>query len=134
MQDYCCSTIPESMAEHNDLGRLGEDKAAEYLQAKGYKIVERNWYFHHKEVDIIAFDGDTVVFVEVRTRTSSDVLHPRDSVMPLKMRYLILAADNYVRYKKLDNRIRFDLIACISHRDGRWDIEHIEDAFTAQAE
>lgn len=122
------------MAEHNDLGRLGENKAAEYLQAKGYRIVERNWYFHHKEVDIIAFDGDIVVFVEVRTRSSSNVLHPRDSVMPFKMRYLILAADHYVRYKKLDNRIRFDLVACIFSSGELWDIEHIENAFTAQAE
>lgn len=70
------------MAEHNDLGKLGEQKAADFLEEKGYQIVDRNWHFHHKEVDIIAFDGEVLVFVEVRTRSSSEWLHPRESIFP----------------------------------------------------
>ena len=53
------------MATHNDLGHWGEDLAAEYLQDKGYIILERDWKSGHRDLDIIALDGDTVVFVEV---------------------------------------------------------------------
>ncbi|GAO29770.1 YraN family protein [Geofilum rubicundum] len=122
------------MAEHNDLGKLGEQKAADFLEEKGYQIVDRNWHFHHKEVDIIAFDGEVLVFVEVRTRSSSEWLHPRESIFPMKVRYLVLAADAYVRYRKMDNRIRFDIITCLPVNNGKWEIEHIEKAFTAQVE
>jgi putative endonuclease len=122
------------MAEHNELGKLGEQKAAHFLTEKGYRIVDRNWHFHHKEVDIIAYDGDVLVVAEVRTRTSSEWLHPRESISPMKVRYLVLAADAYVRHKKIDNRIRFDVITCLPENDGKWEIEHIQSAFTAQVE
>jgi putative endonuclease len=122
------------MADHNELGKLGEQKAVDFLHAKGYQIVDRNWYFHHKEVDIIAFDGQVLVIVEVRTRTSSLVVHPRESISPLKVRYLVLAADAYVRYNKIDNRIRFDIVTCLPANGTHWKIEHIEGAFTAQVE
>lgn len=122
------------MAEHNELGKLGEQKAADYLIGKGYQIVDRNWHFHHKEVDIIAYDGEVLVIIEVRTRTSSQWLHPRESISPMKVRYLVLAADAYVRYKKIDNRIRFDIVTCLPINTSNWEIEHIERAFTAQVE
>ena len=123
------------MAQHNELGKLGEQKAVDYLINEGYKIVERNWHFHQKEVDIIAYDGEVLVIIEVRTRTSADFMHPRESIMPMKVRFLVLAADHYVRYKKIDNRIRFDIITCLPCREGdEWQIEHIEHAFTAQVE
>jgi putative endonuclease len=122
------------MADHNELGKLGEQKAANYLLEKGYNIVDRNWHFHHKEVDLIAYDGEVLVIVEVRTRTSSKWVHPRESISPLKVRYLVLAADAYVRYKKIDNRIRFDIVTCLPNNNGEWEIEHIKRAFTAQVE
>jgi len=122
------------MAEHNELGKLGELKATNYLIQKGYRIIERNWYFHHKEVDIIAYDDEVLVIVEVRTRSSDELLHPRESISPLKIRYLVLAADAYVRYRKIDNRVRFDIISCLSSDSDTWDIEHIKGAFTAQVE
>jgi len=122
------------MAELNELGKLGEKKAADFLMNKGYQIVDRNWHFHHKEVDIIAYDGEVLVIVEVRTRTSSQLVHPRESISPLKVRYLVLAADAYVRYKKIDNRIRFDIVTCLPVNKTDWEIEHIEKAFTAQVE
>lgn len=122
------------MADHNELGKLGEQKAVDFLIEKGYRIVDRNWHFHHKEVDIIAYDGEVLVIVEVRTRSSSQVVHPRDSISPLKVRYLVLAADAYVRYKKIDNRIRFDIVTCLPAKGAGWTIEHIQRAFTAQVE
>ena len=58
------------MAEHNDLGKWGEQVAVDYLQRKGYEILERDWKSGHRDLDIIALDGDTIVFVEVKTRRS----------------------------------------------------------------
>ena len=60
------------MAKHNDLGKMGEDLAVQYLTDKGYEILERNWRNKHKEIDIIAKDGETLVIVEVKTRQSDD--------------------------------------------------------------
>ena len=124
------------MAAHNELGKLGEQKAADFLLAKGYRILEQNWYYHHKEVDIIALDGEVLVVAEVRTRSaeSAEVLHPRESISPLKIRYLVLAADHYARFTRFDGRIRFDVLSCLPLEDGSWEFEHLEHAFTAQVE
>ena len=56
------------MAKHNELGKKGEEIAAQYLSEKGYEILERNWRNRHKEIDIIAKDGNELVIVEVKTR------------------------------------------------------------------
>ena len=56
------------MAEHNELGKLGEQLARDFLIAKGYQILEQNWSCGHKEIDIIAMDGNELVIVEVKTR------------------------------------------------------------------
>jgi len=124
------------MAAHNELGKLGEQKAADFLRAKGYRILAQNWRFHHKEVDVIAMDGSVLVVAEVRTRSgdSAEILHPRDSIGPMKIRYLVLAVDHYVRYTRFDGRVRFDVLSCLPKQDGTWEIEHLEAAFTAQAE
>ena len=60
------------MADHNDLGKLGEELAVNYLTGKGYEILERNWRNIHKEIDIIAKDGKFLVIVEVKTRKSDE--------------------------------------------------------------
>ena len=60
------------MAIHNELGRWGEDYAADFLAAQGYRIVERNWRFGHHDIDIIASKGNEIVFVEVKTRHGSN--------------------------------------------------------------
>ncbi|ASB50098.1 YraN family protein [Alkalitalea saponilacus] len=122
------------MADHNELGKLGEQKAYEYLVDKGYRIVARNWRFKHKEVDLIAYDGEILVVIEVRTRTSSKWEHPRESLTPSKIRFLVLAADEFLNRNKIDNRMRFDVVSCMPVDDDNWEIEHIEDAFTAQVE
>ena len=116
------------MAEHNDFGKLGEEIAVNYLVGKGYEIVERNWRNTHKEIDIIAKDGETLVIVEVKTRQTDEYGNPDIAVTKKKQRLLIAAANAYLFKNKLDVETRFDIISII-FRDGEPVIEHIEDAF-----
>jgi len=118
------------MAQHNNYGRSGEDAAAEYLKANGYLILERNWYFGHKELDIIAQKDEEIVFVEVKTRHNNNYGLPEEAVSPKKIKNLVVAANNYIRYHRLDMPVRFDIIA-ISHlgEGEREKVEHYEGAF-----
>ncbi|MCL2072986.1 MAG: YraN family protein [Marinilabiliaceae bacterium] len=122
------------MAEHIELGKKGEQTAADFLREKGFRIIARNWRFKHKEVDIFAFDGEYLVVVEVRARTSSGWEHPRESITPAKIRFLVQATEEFVQKNKIDNKIRFDIVTVIPLEDEKWDIEHIISAFTAQSE
>ena len=117
-----------TMAEHNDFGKLGEELAVNYLIGKGYEILERNWHNIHKEVDIIAKDGQFLVFVEVKARRSNEYGEPDLAVTKRKQRMLIAAANAYITRNKLDVETRFDIISII-FKDGESLIDHIEDAF-----
>lgn len=99
------------MATHNELGNKGEDAAVDFLAAKGFKILERNWREGHLETDIIAMDGDEIVFVEVKTRGDIIFGRPEDALTPRKMNLLVRAADHYLRTKCIDSDARFDLVA-----------------------
>ena len=116
------------MIEPHELGKLGEDLAVNFLISKGYQILERNWHSGHKEIDIIAFDDDVLVIVEVKTLKSDDYGEPEIAVGVTKQRMLIRAADSFVRYKNLNVDVRFDIISIVIS-DGEPEIEHIEDAF-----
>lgn len=116
------------MAKHNDLGKLGEEIAAQYLIREGYEIVERNWRSIHKEIDIIAKKGQELVVVEVKTRQSEEYGEPDKAVTRQKQRRLISAANAYIFNNKLDVSTRFDIISVIIREDNPI-IEHIEDAF-----
>ena len=122
------------MAEHNELGKQGEQVASDYLREKGYKIIARNWRFKHKEVDIIAIHDDYLVVIEVKTRTSSGWEHPRESITPVKIRFLVHATEAFVQQHNIDRKIRFDVVTVmpIPDENNQWEIDHIEDAFTAQ--
>ena len=117
------------MAAHNDLGALGEQFALEYLLEKNYQILETNWVCGHKEVDIIAKDGDTIVFVEVKTRHSKCLVDPEITVDYYKQRHLIWAANSYVNRFQYDLYVRFDIIAIVVNPNNEKKIEHIIDAF-----
>jgi putative endonuclease len=117
------------MAAHNDLGAMGEQFALEYLLEKNYQILETNWVCGHKEVDIIAKDGDTIVFVEVKTRHNSCLVNPEITVDYYKQRHLIWAANSYVNRFQYDLDVRFDIIAIVIDNNNEKRIEHIEDAF-----
>jgi len=117
------------MAEHNELGRLGEKLALDFLVAKGYQILEQNWVCGHKEIDIIAKDGDELVIVEVKTRRVTYLVDPEETVDVFKQRYLIWAAENYINKNNLDVDVRFDIICIVIDKNNKHRIEHIEDAF-----
>ncbi|GAA6766372.1 YraN family protein [Flavobacterium johnsoniae] len=120
------------MAEHNELGKLGEDLAAEHLEKENYKILERNWVYKNAEVDIIAQKENILVVVEVKTRSSLDFGSPQDFVKPKKIQLLIKAVNAYINYREKDFEedinVRFDIVAI--HKNGEsFAIEHLTDAF-----
>ena len=116
------------MAEHNELGKLGEALAADFLKKNGYTIIETNFVFQKAEIDIIAQKDNILAVVEVKTRSSVDFGSPQDFVNPKKIKLLVKAIDDYVISNDLDLEIRFDIIAV--HKEGTtFVIEHLEDAF-----
>ena len=120
------------MAEHNELGKWGEEVAADYLQGKGYVVMERDWKSGHRDLDIIAVneERDAVVFVEVKTRRNQQYADPVDAVGYQKIRNLQQAANHFVKYKHISLPIRFDIVTVTGMPGGDLpEVEHIEDAF-----
>ena len=116
------------MASHNELGKWGEELARVYLRQKGYVILECDWKSGHRDLDIIALDGDVVVFVEVRTRRNRVFAEPEESIDYMKLRNLQSAINHYVKCKHIDHQIRFDFISIVGVPDGGDpEIRHIED-------
>lgn len=116
------------MAEHNELGKLGEELAVEFLQENGYLILETNWTFQKAEIDIIAQKENVLAVIEVKTRSSIDFGLPQDFVKPKKVQLLVKAANEYVVQNDLDVDVRFDIIAVMRNGD-MFDLEFIKDAF-----
>lgn len=116
------------MAKHNELGELGEEMATEYLINKGYIILERNYRYDRAEVDIIAQDRETVVIVEVKTRTSDFFGDPQEFVSPGKIKQLVKVADYYLIHNEIDTEARFDIVAILINKKEE-SIEHFVDAF-----
>lgn len=116
------------MAQHNDFGTLGEDIAVDYLHRKGYVLLDRNWRSGHKEIDIVARQDDTLVFVEVKARANVTYGNPEDAVTKRKMHLLVLAADAYLRCNALDCEVRFDIITITGTTQKPY-IRHYEHAF-----
>ncbi len=117
------------MASHNDLGKRGEEIAAKYLEDRGYRILNVNWRSARAEVDVIAELNGTIVFVEVKTRSSVDFGQPEDFVSYKKERQLEFASSVYIEMKKHEGEIRFDIIAIVFENKDLYKINHIEDAF-----
>jgi putative endonuclease len=116
------------MAQHNDLGRRGEEMAVQYLLQKGYKVLERNWHFGKEEVDIIATLGVELVVVEVKTRNSAFFGEPQTFVSRSKQQHLVRAAHAYVTRNDHDLEVRFDVIGIVLNAlEER--LEHVEGAF-----
>jgi putative endonuclease len=116
------------MAQHNELGKKGEQLAIDFLIKNDYKILEKNYRFLKAEVDIIAQKKDVLAAVEVKTRTSNYFGNPEEFVNPKKIKLLLSAIDNYVVERDLDVDVRFDIIAIITNKN-KTTIEHIKDAF-----
>lgn len=111
-------------------GIVGEDIAICLLEAKGYQIRKRNFHFGRKgEIDIVAFDGEYIVFVEVKMRNNEKFGDPLNSLTPVKQRNLRRAAEGYLYVNKLENvPCRFDVVVIDAKRKTP-EIKHIENAF-----
>lgn len=109
-------------------GKYGEDFACEYLKKQGYKIIERNFRIRGGELDIIAIDGDTLVYIEVKTRSNSSFGRPEEAVTPRKIRFLERSAKffrNNRGYLKLPDLERIDVIS-VSTLSFEPEINHIK--------
>ncbi len=120
------------MAEHNELGKKGEELAVEYLRENGYEILDRNWTYQKAEIDNIAQKENILAVIEVKTRSSLDFGSPQDFVKSKKIQLLIKAVNAYINYREKDFNddlnIRLDIIAI--HKSGEtFAIEHLTDAF-----
>ena len=118
------------MAAHNDLGKLGEKFAKEHLVKNGYEIVETTYRYGRAEIDIIAKLGRMLVFIEVKTRSTTAFGFPEDAVNRKKRQLLFDAAANYMYENNYDDEIRFDIISLIIDKNDKIsDLKHFEDAF-----
>ncbi|RRC99111.1 YraN family protein [Prevotella sp. OH937_COT-195] len=115
------------MAEHNELGKWGEEIASRYLQDKGYVIIERDWKSGKRDIDIIAIEKDVYVFVEVKTRQNKMYGDPIEAVGYLKMQNLRHAISNYIKYRRLNNDIRFDIVTVVGSIGKKPEIVHVKD-------
>ena len=125
-------TAPASGKGHENagVGTSGEELAAAFLQRSGLKIIERNFRCKGGEVDIVAKDGDTFVFVEVKTRKTLTYGPPQLAVTPFKQRQISKAALTWLARNRLhDHPARFDVIAIILESSYRHQLEHISNAF-----
>jgi len=116
------------MDERIDLGKAGEQLAVDYLLTKGFVILERNWRFIHKEIDIIAREGNDIVVVEVKTRNAPVRELPEQAINRQKMKFLVSAANAYVKYNRIALEVRFDVVNVVYER-GVPDIALIRNAF-----
>lgn len=120
--------INNAIAPNNELGTWGEEQAADFLIHKGYTILERDWKSGHRDIDIIATNGQVVVFVEVKARRNRIFGEPEDAVDYMKMHNLRAAINHYVKFKNIRLDIRFDIITVVgTPYMGQAEITHIED-------
>jgi len=118
------------MAEHNDLGKKGEEIAKRFLITKGHQILALNWRHRNEELDIISTLNDLIIFTEVKSRAflyedSSDLISNK------KQKYLLDAADAYLQVHSIEKEARFDLVFVLIEGE-KYTIEHFEEAFNAR--
>jgi len=121
------------MAYKKQLGKIGEEIAVRYLKTKGYRIIQTNFRCRLGEIDIIGEDGEYIVFVEVKTRTSLLYGYPIESISNKKKNSIVKVAQTYISFKNLKNKdLRFDVVEIIvdnSNLDGKKQVRLIKNAF-----
>lgn len=109
-------------------GNWAEEKAAQFLIKKNYVILERNWRFKKYEVDIIASEGNSIVFIEVKSRGTDAFGNPELAVTKKKQKFLVTAADQYIRAKNIELESRFDIVSILVINNNIT-VKHLEGAF-----
>ena len=113
---------------HMQMGIWGEDMAIDFLKKKGYTILERDWHSKHRDIDIIAKQGDCIVFVEVKTRRNKALVDPLMSINKEKVKNLRYAIFHYLHYRKVvDKPWRIDAITVIGMKGQKPEINHYQD-------
>ena len=110
-----------------ELGKIGEDLAASYLQGCGYVILGRNWRSARVELDIIARDKNTLVFCEVKTRRSINYGYPSEAITALKLAHIKTAALHWLTHNRSRfSGVRFDVVSVLYGHDEKSKITHIK--------
>lgn len=117
------------MSKHIALGTSGENIARSYLEEKGHQILEQNFRYKHKEIDLISLYGDVLVFTEIKTRGSYVFGFPEEAVTARKQALLKVAANYYCSDKPQYQKLRFDVISILIQSGVVKEIVHFEDAF-----
>lgn len=115
------------MADHNELGKVGEEKAVAYLKNNQYKILHTNWRSGKEEIDIIAEHENHIAIVEVKTRTSEEFGSPEEFISKRKQQHLIKAANAFSEQFEIQKDIYFDVIAIVLQP--KFSLQHIKEAF-----
>lgn len=116
------------MAQHNQLGKRGEEVAENYLIHKGYHILERNWRSGKLELDLIADTPDNLVVIEVKTRRNSFFGNPEDAITKDKIRRIVKATQDYIKKHNVRLPVRFDIITILGAQ-APYHVEHYPNAF-----
>jgi putative endonuclease len=124
--------LTEKFSVKKPLGERGEDAAAQFLKRKGYRLLARHLDSRLGELDIVAVDGRTVVFIGVKTRATTDAGHPTEAIDERKQRRMTQAALAFLKANRLlEEAARFDVVAITWPQDAaRPTIEHFENAFS----
>ena len=115
------------MKDKDKIWKIGEEMAKEYLEDKGYEIIEQNYQTKYSEIDLIVKRDDILIFVEVRTKKSGAFVTPEESINQKKLKKLYWNAEVYVSTKKYKGRYRVDAVCIILGQDNAIEsIEHYE--------
>ena len=117
------------MSSHLDIGKRGEQLAKAFFLKHFYEILEENWTTGKSEVDLIVYQDQVLIFVEVKTRTGIGFGQPEDFVDAAKQQQMQYAAEEYIRLMDHQGEVRFDVIAILIDASGTAELKHIPDAF-----
>lgn len=121
--------LPNSTAPY-ELGKLGEQFAVNYLKKEKYKIVKKKFRLFRGDIDIIAYDRNVLVFIEVKTRRGSRFGFPEESVNPSKQKQIKKIAQGFISMNRLEEKeCRFDILALNYNENTGFRVTHFKDAF-----
>lgn len=116
------------MAAHNEVGRWGENTARRYLLLHGYHILDVDWHWGHRDIDVVTEKLGFIIFVEVKTRTTDTYMDPKDAVDTEKIRNLLAAGNAYMNLNRIDMPCQFDILTIVGDKE-HYKIEHLKEAF-----
>lgn len=108
-------------------GKEGEKKAASYLRKRGFRILERNYHCRSGEIDLVALEGDFLVFVEVKQRKEGSLVSPEEAVTPEKKRKIVFCSKCWIMEHNYRGNVRYDVVAIRGKR-----LRHYEGAFSIE--